>query len=112
MNYQMAKNPMAENNKDYSRLIKLGDMMGDGMHHEEPWISREYTRELKALEPEMFAEQRRERNKKLDIAVKEYLTKNTPACTCGGLLKQSRSGTVVLVCTCGKKYKIRKQKKL
>ena len=34
---------------DYQALIKLGDMMSDGLHHEDPSISREYKKILKRI---------------------------------------------------------------
>lgn len=35
---------MEDNKKLHEQLIKLGDMMGDGLHHEDggKWIEREY----------------------------------------------------------------------
>lgn len=36
------------------QLIKLGDMMSDGLHYEEPWIAQEYRRIAKRLHPEAF----------------------------------------------------------
>jgi hypothetical protein len=48
-------------NRDYlhRQLIKLGDMMGDGLHHEEPWIAKEYTKIAKILYPEMYPRKQR-----------------------------------------------------
>ena len=49
----MANAVLSEETKAHlhSQLIKLGDMMGDGLHHEPDgrWISKEYTKVLRAL---------------------------------------------------------------
>jgi len=37
------------------QLIKLGDMMGDGLHHESPWIAKEYRKVAKRLFPNMYS---------------------------------------------------------
>lgn len=99
-------------NQDFlsNQLIKLGDMMGDGLHHEEPWIAKEYGRILRKLHPEIFQEIRRKKaintNEQMDRLLQEK------KCICGGSFKQSRSGSKVAYCTsCGKRVKAVKAKK-
>ncbi len=65
----------SETDRLHQQLIKLGDMMGDGLHHEDPWISREYRKVLKALHPEMFPSKKRKPSQKL--------IRTLIPCTCG-----------------------------
>jgi len=91
----------------YNQLIKLGDMMGDGLHHEPDgkWISREYTKVAKALgliKP-------KPRNTQ---AINDHMAKRVAdvACQkCGCTLKQTRSGSKRAACTeCESKYQLLK----
>lgn len=87
-----------------NQLIKLGDMMGDGLHHEEPWIAREYRQTLKALYPDIFKRQRAERAAMINRNMAALLAEKK--CPCGGTLKQTRAGTRACACTaCGRKFK-------
>lgn len=102
-----------KNNDDFlhDQLIKLGDMMGDGLHHEPDgkWITKEYSKIFNALYPEV----RKERRAKKAIATNESMAKllEQKNCTCGGSLKQSRSGSIIAYCnTCNKRYKATKKK--
>lgn len=97
-----------------NQLIKLGDMMGDGMHHEPDgkWISAEYRKISKLLYPEEFKEKRRQKSDKINERIAELLT--TTKCKCGGTLKQSRSGSRIIRCTenlCNSQYKLGKARK-
>lgn len=99
--------------KDYlhRQLIKLGDMMGDGLHHEADgkWIQREYRAIAKQLFPEHYAGQSKRKNDAVNAAMIKFLAEHK--CGCGGELKQVRSGSVVNQCqVCKKKYKAVKQK--
>ena len=51
----------------YRQLVKLGDMMGDGLHHEPDgkWIEKEYNKICKVLHPEMFEKQNEAKKKAL-----------------------------------------------
>lgn len=107
---------MAKNNKfEWDQFIKLGDMMGDGLHHEPDgkWIIKEYRRLSKLLVPEIAEAEKAkkvERKKNIDKAVAKLLEKEK--CNCGGRLYQKRSGTRVLYCTlCPLKYKLKTSKK-
>lgn len=64
-----------ERDRLHQQLIKLGDMMGDGLHYEDPSISREYKRICKILYPDMFPRKRRKPNQKLINTLKP--------CDCG-----------------------------
>lgn len=102
----------------HNQLIKLGDMMGDGLHYEEPWISKEYKRVYNLLYPptkeEKLAKRKisQEKNKKIDSQINDRILKDK--CSCGGDLKQSRSGSKIVYCivnSCGKRYKYKSRKK-
>lgn len=93
------------------QLIRLGDMMGDGLHHEPDgaWISREYKQVMKALYPGIFKRQRLIKNAAIDKNMAELAA--AKKCTCGGTLKQKRSGARRLKCVaCPKEYKAVRRK--
>jgi len=95
-----------------NQLIKLGDMMGDGLHHEADgkWISAEYRRISKLLYPEEFKRKREQKTKQINEKILE-LIKDKKCRKCGSKLKQSRSGSTVINCTsCPAKYKLGKAK--
>lgn len=83
-------------------------MMGDGLHLEKDgrWIAREYKRVLKALYPKMFPRSTTER----DTAIAEWCKDNS--CNeCGGKFKQTRKGSMRVVCTkCGVKRQLKVRK--
>jgi hypothetical protein len=90
----------------HEQLVKLGDMMGDGLHHESDgkWIPKEYNKVLRALEPEIFKEKRKRKAEALNKKMITLLL--SKRCTCGGVLTQSRSGSKIAYCTvCDKRYK-------
>lgn len=85
-----------------SQLVKLGDMMGDGLHLESGgrWISKEYAKVTRALG---YAPPRACNTEAINKAMAEALEKSS--CQCGSTLKQSRSGSFRAACTaCGKRY--------
>ncbi len=102
----MALSQEAED-RNYRQLVKLGDMMGDGLHHEPggKWIEKEYTRVAKALgliEPKKRANNSAEINERMAERVKEV---SCPGCQ--QPLKQTRSGSMKAKCTgCGSKYSL------
>lgn len=104
----MSKTNKRENEFEWQQFIKLGDMMGDGLHYEEPWIAKEYKRLSKILIP-AIKKQETERRKKLNEAINIQVSNKlkTDRCSCGSKLKQTRSGSKVVKClsvSCGKKY--------
>lgn len=96
----------------HSQLVKLGDMMGDGLHLESDgkWISRDYRKTLKALC--LMPKQKRANNSALiNEKMAERLKQlNCPNCNAG--LKQVRSGSMKATCSgCGSKYTLLSRKK-
>lgn len=94
----------------YSQLVKLGDMMGDGLHHEPDgkWISRDYKRICKALglipaRKPVTPEHTKQVNDRMAQRCEEV------PCQCGGKLAQTKSGSMRAKCTdCGHKYQLLK----
>ncbi|MER2492360.1 hypothetical protein [Catenovulum sediminis] len=102
---------MDKSTRDYlhRQLVKLGDMMGDGLHHEPDgkWIAKEYNRVAKALgyiKPKPRRNDSKAINKMMSTRVKNI------KCKCGGTLKQTRSGSMRAVCTsCKSKFQLLKR---
>jgi hypothetical protein len=104
---------MTTGNQDilHRQLIRLGDMMGDGVHLEPggKWIEREYAHILKALGIKRPSRPRD--TAKIDEMMVARI-KEVP-CACGGALKQARKGSMVGVCTvCGSKYQLLRKRKV
>ena len=114
MEAKRIKTDFVEDREFLSRqLIRLGDMIGDGLHHETDgkWISREYRRIAKALGYEMPTEKRANNNDAINEKMAERV-KEVSCRKCGGELKQSRSGSMQAKCTsCDAKFKLLKQGK-
>lgn len=101
-----------EDNNDYlhRQLIKLGDMMGDGLHYEEPWIAKEYAKIAKLLMPEHFENIRKNRAASRDEKMKELL-KNFKCRKCEGMVLQTRKGSKTAKCLlCNARYTATKGK--
>lgn len=86
------------------KLVRLGDMMSDGLHLEPEgkWIEKEYKETLKALG--LLEPVKRKNNSE---KINEFMTKRLKEvkCTCGSELTQSRSGSFIGKCKkCGKKF--------
>jgi hypothetical protein len=91
----------------YNQLIKLGDMMGDGLHHEPDgkWISKEYEKISRLLFPEMYVQKNKSIRNGINKLMAEFLADKK--CPCGGSLKQTRLGSYKCNCDqCGTKYKV------
>lgn len=106
-----------DNKIEWMRFERLGEMIGDGLHYEDPCISKEYNRLLKKLVPETEFEKkhkakvRKLRNKQIDGLIYEKI--KTDRCLCGSILKQKRSGSFKVSCTnqkCNKSFTYRKIK--
>lgn len=99
----------------WDQFIKLGEMIGDGLHNEPGgrWISRDYKRLSKILVPEdkeMAAARRKIKSDFIDAQMKKLL--DGRKCECGGEIKQKKSGVKVAYCTsCNTRYVARKPKK-
>lgn len=91
------------------QLIKLGDMIGDGLHYEDPSIEKEYSKIARLLYPEMYKKKREATTKVIDIQMRALLT--IKKCVCGGTFKQSRSGSKVAYCLSCQKRVIAQAKK-
>ncbi|QUG77929.1 hypothetical protein GKQ23_13745 [Erwinia sp. E602] len=104
MQAEREKNQFAEDRERLSRqLIRLGDMIGDGLHLEPDgkWISKEYRRVAKALGYELGKRPRRNNGDAINQRMAERV--NEVRCQkCGGSLKQTRSGSLQAKCeSCG-----------
>ncbi|MEH6734057.1 MAG: hypothetical protein V7690_05375 [Shewanella sp.] len=92
-----------------NQLVKLGDMMGDGLHHEPGgnWISKEYTKICKAL----GYIPKTKRNPARAKAINEAMAKRVIDVKCGKCcleLKQTRAGSKRAECTNGHKWQLLK----
>lgn len=93
----------------HQQLIRLGDMMGDGLHHEPDgkWITREYRRVAKALG--LIPKTPR---KNRSAAINERMVQRVnevPCGKCNGKLTQVRSGSKRAICeSCGSKWALLK----
>lgn len=108
---------MRENEFEWNQFCKLGEMIGDGLHYEEPWISKEYKRLSRILIPEIKeqeAENRRKKNENINKQIVEKL--KTDRCSkCTSQLKQTRSGSKVVQCInekCKAKFQYKTKKTL
>ena len=95
----------------YERLIKLGDMMGSGLHLEPDgkWIEKEYRQTMRLLGVKHHVKKREQH---ATSQIDEFMKKRCidVACECGGALKQTRKGAFTAKCTnCGRKYKLGKR---
>nr|WP_067285801.1 hypothetical protein [Marinobacterium profundum] len=91
----------------HQRLVKLGDMMGDGLHLEPDgkWIAREYKATLRELGIAIPRKNNTPQiNERMTVRVKQVV------CTqCGGALVQTRSGSKRARCaSCPAKFKLLK----
>lgn len=91
----------------HNQLIKLGDMMGDGLHHEPDgkWIEREYRKVCKALG---IIKNRPPRTDEINERMVQRVA-DFSCGKCGGVLKQTRSGSKRAICqSCGAKWQLLK----
>lgn len=107
--------PERDNDFEWRQFVKLGDMMGDGLHHEADgkWITKEYNRLAKILIPEI-KESYQQKRKQKTIRTNEQIAKLIldKKCNCGGGLEQRRSGTKIVYCIiCDARYKAVSKKK-
>ncbi|MEE9647953.1 hypothetical protein [Enterobacter soli] len=90
-----------------SQLVKLGDMLGDGLQHEPggKWISREYNKICRALG--LTPARPRANNSQL---INEHMAKRITEVVCrecSGHLKQTRSGSMRAKCeACGAVFRL------
>ena len=89
----------------YSQLVKLGDMIGDGLHYEPDgkWISREYNSICRKLG--MLPKKKRNLEP-INKAMIDAL-KGKKCSKCDGELKQTKSGSMRAKCLeCNAKFQI------
>ncbi|MEL4280718.1 MULTISPECIES: hypothetical protein [Shewanella] len=93
----------------HRQLIKLGDMMGDGLHHERDgkWIATEYKRTLKALGLMPKSNVRKNNVMRIDVAMVQRVA-DVQCGKCGGALTQTKSGSKRAVCSNGHKWQLLK----
>lgn len=92
------------------RLVQLGDMMGDGLHYENPSISREYRKVMNLLYPEITKQRREKTKAKNNQSVMNFL--KNKKCDCGGEMFQTRDGGLVIKCSlCHQKYQLKWKKR-
>ena len=97
-----------DNEHLWRQFCRLGEMMGDGLHYEPDgkWIAKEYRQLAKILIPEMKEENSIRRKLKvanIDAQMAKLL--EGKKCSCGGEIKQGRSGTRVAYCqNCKQRY--------
>ncbi|EJF0838612.1 zf-TFIIB domain-containing protein [Klebsiella pneumoniae] len=96
----------------HSQLVKLGDMIGDGLHLEPggKWISSEYRKIARALgysAPRKSHKRNPEGIKEIDrLMAQRVAEEECPSCK-ALLLEQTRSGSMTAACTrCGGRYKL------
>lgn len=103
----------------WDRFIRLGEMIGDGLHFEESWISKDYRRLMKILcppteeEKAIKTELRRKKNENINKQLEEKL-KLDKCFKCNSDLKQTRKGSKVVQCVneeCKAKYQYKSKKK-
>ncbi|WP_259649562.1 hypothetical protein [Shewanella sp. MBTL60-007] len=99
---------MSEETKKHlqNQLIKLGDMIGDGLADEPggKWIRKDYAKVAKALG---YGPDRTAKNAAINQAMMKRC--NDVTCgKCGGLLVQTRSGSKRAVCQQGHKWQLLK----
>ena len=95
----------------HRQLVKLGDMMADGLHYEPggKWIEKEYGKILRALGYD--APIRKNNSKNINELMIDRV-KSVKCGECSGDLKQVRSGSMVAKCiNCGAKYRLLKRQK-
>lgn len=94
---------MRNNDFEWNQFIKLGDMMGNGLHLEPggKWITKEYNKLAKILIPDLAITSkkvRQETNQRLNESIQKRL-EEVKCPECNSELKQTRSGSKKVKCT-------------
>ncbi|PST68892.1 hypothetical protein [Shewanella algae] len=90
----------------HKQLIKLGDMIGDGLDTEPggKWIRKEYAKVAKALG---YGPDRSARNAEINKVMMKRCS-DVSCGHCGGKLVQTRSGSKRAMCPSGHKWQLLK----
>lgn len=100
---------VTDNDFLHRQLIRLGDMIGDGLADEPggAWIKRDYAQTMRALG---IAPKRRNRSAQIDERMRQRVAEvNCQAC--GVALKQTRAGSTRAKCAaCGVLFQLLKLK--
>lgn len=104
---------MSDNDRLLNDLVKLGDMMGDGLHLEPDgkWIEQSYKRICRQLG---YIPKRKSNVKAINEGVKKAIAGFYCKANCCGSTsaKQTRSGAMRVMCTkCGTKYQLIRPRK-
>lgn len=94
---------MRNNDFEWNQFIKLGDMMGNGLHLEPggKWITKEYNKLAKILIPDLAVTSKKvkqETNLRLNESIQKRL-EEVKCPECNSELKQTRSGSKKVKCT-------------
>lgn len=97
----------------YERLVKLGDLMADGIHLEPDgaWIEKEYKDTMRLIGISPVKKKRKSPN---NTIIDEFMKKRCceEICECGGELVQTRKGSFFAKCKiCEKKYRLGKSRR-
>lgn len=93
----------------HDQLVKLGDMIGDGLHLEPDgkWIAKEYRKVARALG---YGAPRASNAEAINKAMAEAVER-CRCRKCGGQLQQTKSGSLRAACaSCGTKYQFKRSK--
>ncbi|MCU8058569.1 hypothetical protein L5L78_20740 [Shewanella sp. SM34] len=90
----------------YQQLIRLGDMIGDGLHLEPDgkWIAKEYVKVARALG---YRPKRADHSAQINAVMLKRVA-DVPCGQCGLALKQTKSGSKRAVCANGHKWQLLK----
>lgn len=100
---------VTDNDFLHRQLIRLGDMIGDGLADEPggAWIKREYAQTMRALG---IAPKRRNRSAQIDERMQQRVAE-VKCQACAGELKQTRAGSTRAKCgACGALFQLLKLK--
>ncbi len=105
----MKKYELTESDKDflYRQLDGLGQMLADGLGDEPDgkWIGKEYKNICRQLG--IYTSKPRKNRSKAINQFMEQRVKEVPCQICGGVLKQTRSGSFIAECnSCNRKYRL------
>jgi hypothetical protein len=105
MKHKTQKGMDSSKNFLYRQLIRFGDMMGDGLHHEPDgkWIEKEYKNILRAL----GIYPKRKNNSKIINKLMFNRVQTVKCQKCKSTLQQTRLGSMRARCTnCGTLYQL------